>query len=167
MPFTPFHFGPGAFVKSIAPKKFSFLIFVFSQVMIDFETLYFITKDQYPLHRLFHTYLGCHIPMIVTIIIGAPIRSAVIRTWNFMTNMNLPNKLSFKCILISAAIGAYSHVFLDSIMHRDIRPFYPFSNDNPMLGVMNIGLLHWLCILSGLVGAGLLMLRKYPASFKS
>ena len=39
MPITPFHFGPGAAVKAVAPRHFSFTVFAFSQVMIDLEPI--------------------------------------------------------------------------------------------------------------------------------
>ena len=55
---------------------------------------------------------------------------------------------------VSAGIvGAYSHVFLDSLMHRDIEPFSPWSVQNPLYGVVNVITLHALCILLGLFGA--------------
>jgi len=41
MPFTPFHFGPGLAVKSLAGNYFSFLLFAFTQVVIDLESEFF------------------------------------------------------------------------------------------------------------------------------
>jgi hypothetical protein len=38
MPFTPFHFGPGALLKSIFPRSVSLSAFVASQVLIDSST---------------------------------------------------------------------------------------------------------------------------------
>jgi hypothetical protein len=38
MPFTPYHFGPGALVKAIMPRHFSFTVFCFAQIVTDFET---------------------------------------------------------------------------------------------------------------------------------
>ncbi len=38
MPFTPFHLGLGALVKSVTPNKaFSFQVFLLSQVLIDIQ----------------------------------------------------------------------------------------------------------------------------------
>ena len=57
MPITPFHFGPGAAFKALAPARFSFAVFAFSQFVIDLEpTLFFLTGD--PSHPYLHTYLG-------------------------------------------------------------------------------------------------------------
>ena len=58
MPFTPFHFGPGIFVKAAMPHKFSLRIFILNQVMIDLESLFNILSGQYPVHRFLHTFLG-------------------------------------------------------------------------------------------------------------
>jgi len=59
-----------------------------------------------------------------------------------------------------------SHVFLDSIMHPDIRPLAPFSNSNPMLLALSLPTLHWSCVIAGLVGICVLAirLRYYPQS---
>ncbi len=51
MPFTPFHFGPGLFAKSLLPRHFSWLAFVASQVLIDCETLFYLVQRAWPIPR--------------------------------------------------------------------------------------------------------------------
>jgi len=63
--------------------------------------------------------------------------------------------------IISAFIGSYSHVLIDSVMHADLEPFAPFTLDNPMLGLLSIEGLHRFCLYSGLVGAGLYFAISY------
>src|SRR5262252_2406583 len=58
MPFTPYHFGPGLFVKGLAARWFSWIAFVAVQVVIDCETLYYLERREYPIHRTLHTFLG-------------------------------------------------------------------------------------------------------------
>jgi hypothetical protein len=53
MPFTPFHFGPGALVHSAAPKHISFLAFCDANVLVDVEPLYYMLTGGYPIHRFF------------------------------------------------------------------------------------------------------------------
>jgi membrane-bound metal-dependent hydrolase YbcI (DUF457 family) len=53
---------------------------------------------------------------------------------------------------VTALIGTWSHVFLDSLMHRDIQPLRPFTNENAMLGFIDLGLLHLICLACGVVG---------------
>ena len=52
--------------------------------------------------------------------------------------LRLPNVLKWRDLMVApvaigALTGTFSHVFLDSIMHTDIRPFHPFSDANPLL----------------------------------
>jgi len=49
MPFTPYHFGPGLFVKGLAARWFSWIAFVAVQVVIDCETLYYLERPEYPI----------------------------------------------------------------------------------------------------------------------
>ena len=50
MPITPFHFGPGALVKVIVPKHFSWTIFALSNILIDLEpvTLFLLIGEGGP-----------------------------------------------------------------------------------------------------------------------
>ena len=36
-------------------------------------------------------------------------------------------------VFVSALLGTTSHVFLDSLMHSDMRPLFPFSDENHVL----------------------------------
>ena len=53
---------------------------------------------------------------------------------------------------LSAFIGTFSHVLLDSIMHADVQPFFPINTDNALLGLITIEALHKVCLYSGLAG---------------
>lgn len=79
MPFTSFHFGPGAAIKAVAPRHFSFTIFCFSQVVTDFETLYFMVRDMYPCHRFFHTYVGATFVALFSVVVGRPLCQLALR----------------------------------------------------------------------------------------
>jgi membrane-bound metal-dependent hydrolase YbcI (DUF457 family) len=57
--------------------------------------------------------------------------------------------------MVSAFIGSFSHVLLDSVMHADVEPFAPFTLNNPILGLLSVEVLHKFCLYSGLLGAGL------------
>jgi membrane-bound metal-dependent hydrolase YbcI (DUF457 family) len=56
---------------------------------------------------------------------------------------------------LSAFIGSFSHVILDSIMHSDVEPFYPFSQINLLHHSISVMALHKFCLYSGLVGAAI------------
>ena len=53
---------------------------------------------------------------------------------------------------MGAAFGVYSHVFLDSIMHSDVKPFAPFSEANPLLQSISVAELHIGCVIAGVFG---------------
>jgi membrane-bound metal-dependent hydrolase YbcI (DUF457 family) len=61
--------------------------------------------------------------------------------------------ISWVVAFVSAAIGTFSHVLLDSVMHHDVEPFWPLTPDNALVGVISIQDLQWVCIGSGLAGA--------------
>jgi hypothetical protein len=169
MPFTPFHFGPGAAIKVIWPRAFSFLTFAAAQVVTDLEPGYFILQRQPPLHRWAHTYLGAVVVAAVTaLLMGLILRvwqKTVLRLRARSVNAVVGPKLYWRVILISAFVGTVSHVFLDSIMHPDMHPFAPFSVRNPMLGLISLKALHYSCIGSGVFALVYGLLRGSHAAF--
>jgi len=70
---------------------------------------------------------------------------------------------------VGGLIGGVSHSVLDSFMHFDLVPFWPFSNNNSLLDTLSMGALHILCVASGLVGVAVLAIRWFlsTASQKS
>ncbi|MCA9292701.1 MAG: hypothetical protein KDA20_02675 [Phycisphaerales bacterium] len=157
MPFTPFHFGPAAAAHAIAPKHISFLAFCSVNVLIDIEPLYFMLTDQYPLHRFLHTYLGASAAILLTL-------ALFLAAQRLAQRIPLPNlfhwkQLTLPSVALGAALGAFSHIALDSIMHADIHPLAPFSDTNALFRVISLRALHIGCVSAGLVGAIALALR--------
>lgn len=158
MPFTPFHFGPGAAVHALAPRHVSFLAFCAVNVLIDVEPLYFILTHQYPLHRFFHTYIGVSLIAVATLVLFVMARWFASRVW--LPNLFKWQELGLVPVALGAAAGGYSHVVLDSLMHHDITPFAPFSNANPLLQAVSLGTLHWSCLAAGAVAIFVLGMRR-------
>jgi len=158
MPFAPFHVGPGAAVKGVMPRHFSFTVFCFVQIVTDFETAYYIIRDEYPLHRWLHTYLGASIVAGVCVPVGRPLCQLALRVWNRWRNAPFKRyfpsttHISVTSAIMGAFIGIYSHVFLDSIMHADVEPFNPFGTQNPLYRIISLVTLHALCIVLGVLG---------------
>ncbi len=69
MPFTPFHFGPGLFVKSLVPRKFNLTVFIVTQILIDSEVMWNLLQDKDRLHTFFHTYLGASTVILIILIL--------------------------------------------------------------------------------------------------
>lgn len=159
MPFTPLHFGPGALIKACAPRYVSFTAFAFAQVLIDIEPLYFMLRGEYPIHRFFHSYIGATLIVFAAYFLGRPIAGIVLALFRAQLKPTIASLVAAArsipriAALIGATAGAYSHVFLDSIMHTDIRPFAPFTENNPCLLIISIAELHMYCVVAGLLGS--------------
>jgi membrane-bound metal-dependent hydrolase YbcI (DUF457 family) len=157
LPFTPFHFGPGALVHSAAPKHISFLAFCGANVLVDVEPLYFMLTHQWPIHRFFHTYVGATVAAAIVVGMFALALGVAPR---LLGTFGLRN-LSVRAVALGAILGTYSHVLLDSLMHADMNPFAPFSDRNPLLGAVFLNTLHGFCLLAGVVGAIVIGARRY------
>lgn len=161
MPITPFHFGPGAALHAIAPRYVSFLAFCAANVLMDVEPLYFMLTDQFPFHRFFHTYVGATVILAVTAGLFKVARQldSVAPLPDFFSW----RELMLRQVLIGAALGSYSHIVLDSLMHPDMRPFAPVKDSNPLLHAVSLSTLYWACLVAGIVGLVLLGIRKVLA----
>src|SRR4051812_5861563 len=137
MPFTPFHFGPGAAIKALIPKHFSFTVFCFAQVATDCETAYYIIRAELPFHRFFHTISGATLVGLGSVLVGRPFCQWALRIWSawrdapFQRYFPSSPAIPLGSAISGAFIGTYSHLLLDGIMHTDIAPFLPFSPANP------------------------------------
>lgn len=165
MPFTPFHFGPGAAVHAMAPRHVSFLAFCASNVLMDFESLYNLVHDRHPVHAFFHTFLGATLVIFATVLLFVAVRAVA-------PILHLPNLFRWKSLTVrqvsmGAALGAYSHVVLDSVMHGDIRPLWPISASNVFLGAVALDDLHWYCIIAGVFGLVFIGVRKVAETVSS
>jgi membrane-bound metal-dependent hydrolase YbcI (DUF457 family) len=158
MPITPFHFGPGAAIHALAPKKVSFLAFCVANVVIDVETLYFMLTHQYPLHRFFHTYIGASLIPLVTLALFISARWFATVAW--LPNLFKWKELGLPPVAIGATVGAFSHVLLDSLMHSDITPFAPLTDANPLLQAVSLSTLHGACLGASAIALCALGIRK-------
>ena len=61
--------------------------------------------------------------------------------------LRLPYTDSFGKLLISAVLGVWFHVALDSFLYSDIKPLYPFET-NPVYGLISQSTLYLICAIS-------------------
>lgn len=150
MPFTPLHMGPGILIKSVMQGSFSLMVFGWTQILMDIQPLYVMLSHKGTLHGFTHTYLGASLVAAVSVFSGKYLAELGLR---ILAIKKYVVKISWKVAVISSFIGSFSHVWLDNIMHSDIRPFAPFSQNMSFYGWLTIEQLHYLCLYSGLTGA--------------
>lgn len=159
MPFTPFHLGPGAAFKAIGGRRFSFMVFGGSQVLMDIEPLIGILRDSPVLHGYTHTIAGALAIGAVAALIGRPISTYVLARFRISHH-----PITWLSATSGAFAGTLSHVAFDAVMHGDMRPWWPLSGTNLLLHVISIDRLHLVCLALGVIGtlviAGRALLRR-------
>ena len=151
MPITPFHFGLGAALTAVAPRQCSFLSFCAVNVLIDIESLHNMREGNFPVHAFFHTYPGA------SLLAGLTVLLFLLARW-CASRIRLPNFYRWQQLTVlqvsgGAISGAWSHVFLDSIMHADILPLHPYSDANILYEIIPLTYLHLALVALAVLGA--------------
>lgn len=166
MPVTPFHGGVGLLAKGCGGQRFSFLAFCATQVALDLESGYYLLRDEWPFHRFLHTFAGailvCGAVVVACRRVGArwAARSEPAGTLIRFARDDLTSLRSTVAAVVTTAIGVLGHLIPDGIMHADVRPFAPFTDENPLYGIVSLAVLHWSLIVGGAVG-GMLVLARH------
>ncbi len=160
MPFTPFHLGPGLLIKGLIPGRFSLSMYALANVAMDVEPLFHMLNDDAQLHGATHTLLGAGIIGVGTALWG---RIAIRRAWRLFerwsANAGRPFSITSVQAWASAMIGTFSHVLMDAVMHADMHPFLPFTDANPWLDISCTEHVYLGCVLAGMVGMLLILIR--------
>ncbi len=153
MPFTPIHMGPGIFIKAVMRGSFSLMVFGWTQIVMDIQPLVVMITGEGKLHGFTHTYVGATLVAIFSALTGKHLSELGLRILGIAREK--PIIIYWWVAFISAFIGSFSHVLLDSIMHADVEPFYPLTMINSMHGWLSVVALHKFCLYSGLIGAAI------------
>ena len=148
MPFTPLHMGPAAVIKAALARRFSFMVFGWSQIAIDLQPLVVMLTGQGELHGFSHTLLGATLIGLACGLTGKPLGEFGLRVLREHAHLPIPWRVSF----FSAFVGTYSHIAIDSIMHVDVLPLAPLSAASPIHALISIDALHVVCVAAGLLG---------------
>ncbi len=156
MPYTPFHYGPGAVLGLLCSRHLNLAAVLIAGVIIDIEPIY-IYKQQlnYAHHAFFHTLWGATIAAVILSGILYYFRLAIHKILNIIL---LPQPMTYRSILLGALAGFFLHIFFDSFVHADIKPFFPFSY-NPFYQAATYAQVIFVCQLAFAL-AGLLYLLK-------
>jgi hypothetical protein len=155
-------------LKAAMPRHFGFIAFAATQVVIDVETLYHLVRREWPLHRILHTYFGATVVGAVVGVAAFAVGELLIKWWKRDELVQVesatvkPRAFRRNAALLGGMIGGMSHVLLDSIMHQDIQPLWPFTKANEMLGAVNLVSLHRGCVIAGLVGLAIMFVNRIP-----
>lgn len=163
MPFTPFHMGPGIVAKALLQSSFSLMVFGWAQIVMDIQPLIVMISGEGHLHGFSHTYIGAVLLAIFAALSGKYLSELGL----FILGLNpmWQVKIAWWVCFLSAFIGTFSHVLLDSIMHSDVEPFFPVTKENMFLGLISVQALHKVCLYSGLVGGALYFTINWAQKF--
>jgi hypothetical protein len=167
MPFTPFHMGAALIVKPATDKKFSLLTFAIAQVAMDVEPGIGMLMSSNTLHGASHTVGGAFLIACLVIAVSKWICIPILRRYNrevihYKQYWLLESEsLDRVGVVTGAFFGTFSHIVLDSLMHHDIHPLVPFSNANPLLGLVSHDNVYLLCAVLFAVGAALWLVAKW------
>ncbi len=168
MPITPFHIIAAAPIKAIIPRYFSWSIFTLTNIFIDLEPITYFIFTGIPSHKFFHSILGATLIALVCAFYFRKLCENYITKWNKNLHsidrkwLEIKNpKIGLFEGIAGGLIGAWSHLILDSMMHQDIKPLWPISNLNPILGIIAGISISYFCIFSFLIGLLILIARKY------
>jgi hypothetical protein len=135
MPITPAHIGPVILIGALGGKKLNLSVLIISVILIDIEHLFLgIKYGDLVYHGFWHTFGGA---ALYGFLLGTIYFSLMVLFWRvtdyrYKQYQNLKKlrdsqKLnwtySYKCILISAVIGAYAHISLDWLLYDNISVF--------------------------------------------
>jgi membrane-bound metal-dependent hydrolase YbcI (DUF457 family) len=143
LPFTPYHFGPSALLGLTFRRWIDVPVIVLANVVMDFEPgLVMLLRLDYPLHGYIHTFLfGFFIGVVWAVVSFYFLKGFY--SW-LMNLLRLPYRPRFGAMAVAGVLGVWLHVFLDSIMHADTRPFWPIEA-NPFLQVISDSRLYLMC----------------------
>jgi hypothetical protein len=158
MPITPFYLGLALFLKMTAPRSFSLTVFTLVQVVIDSEWLFYYLTTNPPYFRVLHTYAGASTVALVCCVLGRYLCLGWILLWNRIvppgrySRLYVTPEISWRAACYGAFIGAYSHVFLDSILIKELEPLAPWFAGNSWYGLAGPIVFHLVLLFFGTIG---------------
>ncbi len=138
------------------------MVFGWTQIVMDIQPLMVMITGEGHLHGFTHTYVGAVLIAIIAALSGKYLSELGLKILGIAKNR--PIIILWWVAFLSAFIGSFSHVLLDSIMHTDIEPFYPLTLINNFHGFVSIDALHKFCLYCGLIGTAIYYLVSLRVS---
>jgi len=159
MPFTPFHFGPALLLYGI----FVFLdpiALIYGAILVDLEpALVMFLRLNYPLHGSLHSIVGGFLLLPVVYL-------ATILTRRLLSDLDFfftsgKREFAFWVTVVSALIGSFSHILLDSVLYSEMNLAWPLPYWNPLLNTGLSLVIYELCWVTLIIAIPLIVLRRY------
>jgi membrane-bound metal-dependent hydrolase YbcI (DUF457 family) len=128
-------------------------ILIVSSVIIDIEPLLLNLQ-----HGFFHSYLGATIVGLLVAVAAVPLKKPL--EWISTHLVLLPQIVTLKNAIFTSLFGVWLHVFLDSFLYPEMKPFLPFDA-NPFLGLVSSAVIYEIAILSFVPAFAFYLLRIY------
>lgn len=151
--------GAALIIKPGFNRNFSVITFGIAQVAMDIEPGVGMLTGAQVLHGPTHTILGALVIAYLVMLIAPSVCSYLLQRWNKeVVHYKLPwpvqaEAVSKGAVIFGAFFGTLSHVALDSLMHPDIQPLLPFSQANPLIGLVTHDEVYQLCTVAVVLGA--------------
>ncbi len=126
MPITPLHFGAALPAELLLRGRFSTVAFVLANGVMDIQPVLALGFGvPVEVHGWTHSLLGaCVLALVLTALV-----------WS------LPRRRAYAA---GVWLGTLSHVGLDSLMHPDLSPLWPWRTGNPVLARVDVNISLWM-----------------------
>ena len=151
MPLTPYHMGPGILAKALLRGSFSLVVYGWTQIIMDVQPLIADVTHEGPYHGFTHTYVGATLLGAGAAVTGKYIVDA--GSYLLPHSWRPRERTRWRVAFLSAFIGSYGHVVLDSFVPTDVRPWWPLSASNQLFGLVPEGPLLAFCVWTAVIGA--------------
>jgi membrane-bound metal-dependent hydrolase YbcI (DUF457 family) len=128
-------------------------ILVVSSVIVDIEPLLLNLE-----HGFFHSYLGATIAGLLVTAAAMPLKKNI--EWVSLHIVRLPQTASFRSVTLASLFAVWLHVFLDSFLYPEMKPFLPLDG-NPFLGLASSTVIYEISFISFLPALAVYLLRIY------
>jgi len=159
MPFTPFHFGPALLLCGI----FVFLdpiALIYGSILVDLEpAIVMFLKLNYPLHGFMHSIVGVFLLLPIVYVATIITRRLLPSIDLFFTSRK--RKFTFRLAVVSALVGCFSHILLDSFLYPEMNLAWPLSYWNPLLNTELSFAIYEFCWVALVIAIPLIVLRRY------
>ena len=159
--------GAALIVKPGLNQNFSVITFGIAQVAMDIEPAIGMLTGADVLHGPTHTILGALVIACLVMLIAPSICGYLLTKRNKeFIHYKLPwlvhsETVSTTAVFAGAFFGTLSHVALDSLIHHDIQPLFPFSKANPLMNLITHDGVYQLCAIASILGVAAWLAIKY------